>query len=188
MKRYDIINHLIKHNGYTRYLEIGYNDGHCFNQIEVENKISIDPDPNTTPSILIDSDSFFKQNTEEWDIIFVDGLHHSDQVYKDIKNSLNCLSKGGAIVVHDCLPESKEMQEVPRNTKVWTGDCWKAWVQLRAELTDYSMRVIDTDYGVGIIQQGENKPIKPTTQYEIFSKTPKYYLNLYSWQEYLELI
>ena len=34
------------------------------------------------------SDEFFKQNEDTYDVIFIDGLHTSDAVYRDINNSL----------------------------------------------------------------------------------------------------
>ena len=45
------------------------------------------------------SDEFFYNNNDKFDIIFIDGLHQYEQVIKDVKNSLNCLTKNGII---DC--------------------------------------------------------------------------------------
>ena len=43
-KRWDLINYLIRVNGYKNYLEIGLFNGECFNKIICERKISVDPD------------------------------------------------------------------------------------------------------------------------------------------------
>ena len=51
------------------------------------------------------------------------------------------------------------MQKVPRIQSEWTGSCWKAWVKLRAKRDDLIMKVIDTDYGCGIIQKGSQDTI-----------------------------
>lgn len=154
MKKEEIINDLIRENGYTKYLEIGYGDGYCFNRIECENKLAVDPSP-TVPEhegcIITTSDKFFRSNTDTFDLVFIDGLHHADQVRKDINNASKCLNERGMIVIHDLCPTSKEMQEVPRNVKEWTGDCWRAMVGFRRKYPDVLSWVHDHDYGVGVI-------------------------------------
>ena len=68
--------------------------------------------------------------TYEWDIIFIDGLHISTQVEKDVKNSLNHLSKHGIIVLHDCNPFLNEdsYTRVIEDYwgQMWNGTVWKA--------------------------------------------------------------
>jgi hypothetical protein len=103
------------------------------------------------------SDKFFKKRPDgggKFDIIFIDGLHEYEQVLKDIKNSLDCLSKDGTIVLHDCMPTEERVQAVPRVQAVWTGDVWKAVVLFKDNYDEYTLRVVDTDWGVGIIQHG----------------------------------
>lgn len=67
----------------------------------------------------MNSDNFFKKYpTKKYDIIFIDGLHESEQVSKDIHNSVNALNERGVIIIHDYNPETKEAQIVPRETTV----------------------------------------------------------------------
>ena len=131
--RIDIINYLIKKNNYKTYLEIGVQNGISFRAIElpIENKVGVDPDLNSRATIYMTSDEFFAQNDKKFDIVFVDGLHECDAVYRDIKNSLAILNEGGIIVCHDCNPLTREAQQVPRIQKLWNGDCWKALVGVR---------------------------------------------------------
>ena len=50
------------------------------------------------------SDDFFKNNSnEEFDLIYIDGSHHSENVFKDAKNSFNRLKKRGIIIFDDFL-------------------------------------------------------------------------------------
>lgn len=156
-ERTEIINDLIKENGYTSYLEIGVYDGVNFRAVNCKNKISVDPDPKCKATFRITSDQYFA-SPRKHDIIFIDGLHHSDQVLRDINSALACLPTNGTIVVHDCNPTDEGMQIVPRQQGEWTGDVWKAWQELRATRADLKMFVYDIDYGVGIIQKGEQKP------------------------------
>ena len=157
MERFDIINHLIKVNNYNSFLEIGTQEHINISNILIDKKVSVDPDPEVEADFILTSDDFFKQNTESFDIIFVDGLHHADYVYRDIINSLKILNPGGCVVVHDLLPFSYEAQLIPlektleHGSGIWNGDVWKSWVKLRVEQKNLSMKVVNTDHGCGII-------------------------------------
>lgn len=129
MKRSQVINHLIKTYNYKKYLEIGTErKSQNFNLINCDYKLSIDPDPKSDADFKGTSDEFFKQNKETFDLIFIDGLHLHEQVFKDILNSLDCLNPNGAIVCHDMLP-SNEKEQLREQQFYWTGDCWKAWAK-----------------------------------------------------------
>lgn len=163
MTRTDILNQIIKKCGYTTYLEIGVQHGVNFKAIECEEKVGVDPEPLCeveNPHFIIKdtSDEFFntwgKGAGQTFDLIFIDGLHHADQVQRDFENSLEILSDNGTIVFHDCNPPTELHQRVPRQSKEWNGDVWKAWVRL-VEASKYlqhpqSVYCIDTDFGVGI--------------------------------------
>jgi hypothetical protein len=180
MNRIDIINYLIKKFKYNTYLEIGCQKNKVFDQIQVEHKIGVDPERGGTCRMT--SNDFFISLAEGtiFDIVFIDGLHHKEQVLKDIENALKFLSESGSIVVHDCLPDSYEMQLVPRVTKAWTGNVWEAWVELRKTRKDLNMFVLDADHGCGIIQKGKQIPIKITEQisYQGFVNNKQKWVNL----------
>jgi hypothetical protein len=183
MNRIEIINGLIVKNNYKNYLEIGVQAGHCFAAIHCENKTGVDPDTGSAATVKKTSDDFFKNNKEKFDIIFIDGLHHADQVEKDILNSLKALKTGGTIVMHDCLPTSKRMQEIPlQEQNEWTGDTWRAYLKMRLTREDLEMCVVNTDWGCGIIRPGKQDLIKidykPT--YEDFAVHKNNWMNVIS--------
>lgn len=195
MRRTDIINALIAKYEYKSYLEIGTQFPKSnFDRIHAEHKVSIDPFPEGDVTFVGTSDEYFDSISDavKFDIIFVDGLHHYDQVLKDIDNSLNHLSENGTIVCHDCLPSTESMQVRDDHGKEWTGDVWKAIAQLRVERTDLDIKVVNTDYGCGIIRRGTNIPFQPeTTEYKTYS----YYsvnkfkmLNVISPEEFIQWI
>lgn len=160
MNRTEIINQLIKIYGYKSFLEIGVDSPELnFNKIKCNNKVGVDPNPKARATHCKTSDEFFAENKQRYGLVFIDGLHHADQVEKDIENALECLEENGSIVCHDMNPTTKEMQEVPRIQGTWTGDCWRAWLQFRHKRSDLSMHVLDTDYGVGIIRKGHQEVI-----------------------------
>jgi hypothetical protein len=181
MKRTDIINNFIQKLGYENYLEIGtQNPNGNFNHVNVKNKVSVEPFP--VPGLTVNdysfvgtSNEYFESITDDvkFDIVFIDGLHQYDQVLIDIQNSLNHLSDNGTIVCHDCLPYTEKMQEREDPGGEWTGDTWKAIAQLRVECIDLDIKVVDTDYGCGIIRRGTNIPYVTNENYKTYS----YYLN-----------
>lgn len=154
--RFSIINSLIERFAYRRYLEIGVERFACWQHIVCETKHCVDPGVRAA-TFPITSDAFFAQNREQYDIIFIDGLHLEEQVLRDVANSLACLSPGGSIVMHDCNPETEyETRDIPAfdNGGIWLGTTWRAWVVLRSTRPDLAMAVVDTDFGCGVVRRG----------------------------------
>lgn len=157
IKRYDIINHIIEKKNYNSYLEIGTQHGVNFKKINIKIKECCDPIKlykNLTYHMTSD-EAFIKikENNKKYDIIFIDGLHWSEQVYKDICNSLDCLNHNGCIVLHDCNPITHIQARYPYDDQIkeWNGDCYKAFLKFRFKNLNIYTSVIDTDWGVGII-------------------------------------
>jgi hypothetical protein len=194
IKRYDIINYLINKNQLINYLEIGVFKGENIREVKAPHKDGVDPgvEGYTPPEVNypMTSDDFFeliKDNSEiKYDIIFIDGLHHAEQVEKDIKNSLNHIVDNGFILLHDCNPVSYEAQLIPRQTIAWNGDVWKAFVNFKTNNPSYQCNVIDTDFGVGIIKNsGNNYKLKnKINSWDYFDDNRKELLNLITWDEF----
>jgi len=189
MTRWNIINYFIKKYNYKSYLEIGTFRDECLSEIKCEHKTGVDP----APAIRIEgscnlfyeltSDDFFSLNRRGYDIILIDGLHHSKQVIKDGDNALLVLNEGGTIVVHDCKPQHKNTQVVPIPQVIggWNGDVWRAWMYFR-KYENLRMFVINQDEGCGIIRRGKQiNPIELKHQevtYEEFAENRELWLNL----------
>lgn len=188
MERTQIIQHLVNKCCAKKYLEIGMGPGLNFDTIRCEYKVSVDPNPTVPVTYKVTSDEFFSQNTETFDVIFIDGLHMNAQVYRDIINSLSCLSKDGYIICHDMNPMEELIQRYPqfKPESTWTGDCWKAWVKLKTERTDLNMVVVDVDYGCGVISRGYQELITVSEEYtwELLDRNRKNLLNLITLEEF----
>ena len=188
IKRWELINYIINKKNFKSYLEIGVRSNETFNKVECDIKTGVDPNGRGTHKMK--SDEFFLQNKAIYDIIFIDGLHIDEQVTKDVKNSLKCLSGGGIIVMHDCSPLNYRHQQVPRIQRAWNGTVWKSFVRLRCTDENLSMCVINTDHGCGIIKRGKQKlydkaPLKECLEWEYFKKNKKELLNLIEWNEWI---
>ncbi len=175
--RYDLINQLIKKFGFKNYLEIGVSDpSECFDNVICENKMGVDTGlefPDNPVKYPMTSDNFFLQLENgkldldpgfRWDIIFIDGLHISTQVMKDVINSLYHLNPNGYILLHDCNPETYFMQRedyyIDGVQHPWNGTVWKVIYNLRATRDDLQVCTVNTDWGVGVIRRGNFNPIK----------------------------
>ena len=195
MTRSEIINLFIKKNGYKKYLEIGVNTpaqpGWNFDNIIADIKHGVDPNPKVKTTFNTTSDDFFEKHiSQKYDIIFIDGLHLSEQVYRDIINSLAWLNEGGTIVVHDCNPVLEKTQVRIHTSGAWHGDVWKAILKLRMENPKLSVYTIDTDEGCGIIQRGHQDLFKSTEpdsviyDFKFLNANRKAVLNLISVREF----
>ena len=152
--RIDIIKKIIKRENYKSYLEIGCDNDENFSQINLIDKVGVDPLKGGT--LRMTSDEFFLENKRNFDIIFLDGLHTYEQTIKDVLNSLKILNKKGVILIHDCLPKKIWNQIVPRMYGHWNGDVWKAIVHART-LEHADVYTCKADHGIGMIFNRKNK-------------------------------
>jgi hypothetical protein len=200
--RTTIINTLASKYGAKTYLEIGVRDtDDNFNKILIDKKDGVDPNPIKSIEYKVTSDEFFLKyiGEKKYDIIFVDGLHTSEQVYIDIKNSIKHLNDGGFIVVHDCNPptefHARSYPEYLKKRGEWNGDVYKGFIKIKNELKDWKVFVVDCDFGCGILTK--NKINIETTKYTnsldnlswgIFNKNRYSLLDLISYKTFIELI
>ena len=154
ISRVGLVQKVINKKNFNTYLEIGTFKDELFSKINCKTKVGVDPFSGGTHRMT--SDEFFLQNRDKFDCIFIDGLHHYDQVKRDINNSLKFINDQGIVLVHDCLPENIEAQSVPRTITNWNGDVWKAFAEIRANpnLNSYTCLA---DHGVGVIFKSSNK-------------------------------
>ena len=134
--RHDVINRETDKS--NTYLEIGVENGYTFNNVHFLKKTGVDPDPKCDNENIckLTSDEFFAQNTDKVDVIFIDGMHHSEYVLRDFNNSMNFLAENGSIFIDDIIPLNyNEQLRIPQKhyyengilkyKEEWTGDVWK---------------------------------------------------------------
>jgi hypothetical protein len=203
LTRTDIINLLIVRRGYTRYLEIGVEAGENWNAVQCQTKHGVDPN-SPVATFKISSDEFFHMLDPDYkyDIIFVDGLHTEDQSGKDMVNAVNHLSDNGIVVVHDCNPPTKWHQRPYEeakgsNFRLWNGEVWRSFVNLRSSRPFLAMQVVDTDWGCGLIEKAKDQDITPRpwesslqlpdqVTYETFDINRNHWLGLISPKDFID--
>lgn len=199
MYRTDIINRYISNYKFEKYLEIGVGDGFSIERISAKYKDGVDPgvDPSYSHRCglvnhKMTSDEFFQKIEDSnilYDFVFIDGLHHTEQVDKDIANSLKHLSPNGFIMLHDTNPDSYESQLVPRTQAIWNGDVWKSVVKLRCSNPDLEIFTVDADCGCAVLKRGNQKlydkvPLSAALNWNYFCVNKKELLNLISVEEF----
>jgi len=209
--RTEIINYLVQQTKAEKYLEIGVrNPDHNFNKINCAHKYSVDPgvEYELNPvDFKMTSDDFFTaldnghlklEKNIKFDVIFIDGLHISNQVDRDISNALNHISDNGFIILHDCNPPTEfHAREVFsfHNTPAadtWNGTTWKAFYKYRCN-RNVSSACIDTDWGIGVITK---KTIfnyleldhNPFYEYLILEEHRKEMLNLMDYESFKKAV
>lgn len=166
MTRTDIINRVCASmTPPVSYLEVGiFDPGRNFDLINADRKLGIEPRFARDPDILqMTSDEFFggilakrKGRKKQFAVVFVDGDHRYPQCLRDVQHALKCLTDGGVLIMHDCLPRSAEavLPEKPNNGRAWNGQVWMAWRWVRAQ-SDLTSYCVSTDHGVGIVSVGD---------------------------------
>ena len=190
--RIEIVQKIIDLKNYNSYLEIGTFKNELFDSVKCSKKIGVDPVYGG--NVRMTSDEFFINNKEQFDIIFIDGLHHYKQVKKDIANSLNFLKDGGIVLMHDCMPKNYYYQAVPRCQYEWNGDTWKAFLEFRTE-QNIDGYCCYADQGIGVFLKRQNKNrlilnIKKFSKFKFndFANNYKTYLNLIEYDELIKII
>lgn len=191
-KRSEIVQKIINIKGYKSYLEIGTFKDDLFKNIICEVKIGVDPV--SGGNVRKTSDEFFLTNKQKFDFIFIDGLHHYDQVKKDILNSLKFLNKSGTIIMHDCMPRNYYYQAVPRSQINWNGDTWKAFLEVRTN-RNLDSYCCFADEGLGVIFKRENENILnlksknfKNLKFNDYVENYKEYLNLVEYEDLIQII
>lgn len=198
--RTDIINKLFKEYEFKSYLEIGVRvPAENYDKINANLKHGVDPNPIGTCTYIMTSDEFFKNHVgnKKYDVIFVDGLHTSEQVYLDVINSINHLNENGFIVMHDCNPPTeyhiRSYEDYLKTRGQWNGTVFKGFIQLKQELDNWNCFVVDEDFGCGIITQkkltrkfSQLKYINEIS-WNYFNEHRKMLLDLINYNEYISL-
>jgi predicted O-methyltransferase YrrM len=125
--------------------------------VKCDDKTGVDPDVSGFMDIHdMGSDDYFHiyGDNATFELIFIDGFHHADQVKRDFENSLRCLSDNGFIVIHDVLPENEEGTIVPRQTRQWWGDVYK-WAMNIGQYANIGYKTFNIDNGCMMVWKSD---------------------------------
>jgi hypothetical protein len=106
-----------------RYLEVGLATGVTFELVNLPERVGVDPEPQFDLRHLpkgtgvhpVTSDEYFAENSEHFDLVFIDGLHTYQQTYRDLVNALRTCPHG-VILIDDVVP-CDEVSAIPDLTE-----------------------------------------------------------------------
>lgn len=169
-KRWNLINFLIQLRHYQSYLEIGMAEGACFQHVNASRKVGVDHakhkvtqyqtqlQKTTEQTYILNSDDYFAQHQEQFDIIFIDGNHSYQCALQDIRNALSVLNQNGVVVVHDCRCNSP-------------CDVWKAVLHCRIE-NQVKLQTVEIDCGCCLVVPDKNQPLLTNIDIETIATLP----------------
>lgn len=173
MLRDEIINRISELFEDPRYLEVGVWQGGTFNRVKARTKVAVDPkfdfDHNDRgakePSnsyFQVTSNEYFVASSDrkdEFDIIFLDGLHTLEQTLTDLLHSVDRLKDDGVIILDDIIPDSYPAslrseqqcyyfrQSLGDTSTHWMGDVYKLAFFINAYMLNWSYGTVAETHG-----------------------------------------
>jgi hypothetical protein len=167
LKKAMIVNLLGRKLGFRSYLELATpSTGRFFHQIDrdyfehvarmmyvtpfvFDDGMAIDfrsPDEDIT-GVLEDC----RQSGRTVDISLVDAWHTYRTAYRDLVQMFDLLNDGGILVVHDCLPPTREGASPTFRRGSWWGVSYKAFLDFVLQNPSLDYFTVDCDHGCGVI-------------------------------------
>jgi hypothetical protein len=94
--------------------------------------------------------------------------------------------------MHDCNPPTefhqREIYEVNGKFPAWNGTVWRSYVKNRMYNKNLNMSCVDSDWGVGVIQVGNQKIFKSekNLNYAFLKNNRRKLLNLISVKDFIK--
>jgi Methyltransferase domain len=160
-----------------RYLEIGVFRGTTFHNLEAPRKVAVDPafqfdvaaarrDNPAASYHEVPSDTYFGtiiDPGEQFDVIYLDGLHTAEQTLRDLLNALFHLAPDGIVVIDDVKPTS-HLAAIPSHQRFaairkrlaspersWMGDVYKVVYFIDSFLQQLSWRTVAENHGQSVV-------------------------------------
>lgn len=179
------------------YLEIGVNRGVTFNALKAATKVAVDP------KFLFDFEAeasedirFHKTTSDDYfghiatrdaafDVIYLDGLHTSEQTIRDLVNAFAFLKNDGVIVIDDVfpssyiasLPERQHTRIIRQATAdpsgAWMGDVFRLVFFVETFCQQYSYGTVNNNHGQLVVWREPRASVVDRTLREVAQKDYK---------------
>lgn len=145
--RKDVLRPLLALYDQPRYLEVGVSRGVTFHRVPAAFKVAVDPlfqfdvadrqerHPEASYHEVTSDDYFATviDPAQQFDVVYLDGLHTLEQTLRDLMNALHHLQPDGVIVIDDTRPPTY-LASLPGRENFFTVRTWlgldeqKAWM------------------------------------------------------------
>lgn len=181
------------------YLEIGVNKGMTFNALNAQSKVAVDPKflfdveavrakvPGTSFHETTSDDYFGRIADPQtaFDVIYLDGLHTSEQTVRDLMNAFCFLKPDGVIVIDDVFPSSYVASLPDRNdTRVirkatsdplgaWMGDVYRLVFFVETFCQQFDYGTVNNNHGQLIMWRSPRRDVPERTLKDVAEKEYK---------------
>jgi len=172
----------------ARYLEVGVSKARTFDRVQAAVKVAVDPvfrfDPDAAerrvPGVSyhqVTSDEFFGSVVEpdqQFDVIYVDGLHTVEQTLRDLLNALHHLQPRGVVVIDDtrpptalaAIPDREEFFAERRrlgaeDQGAWMGDVFRLVWFIDTFCQQLSHRTVANNHGQTVVWRQRRLEVPP---------------------------
>lgn len=178
VRRWQVVQTLLDQFDSPRYVEVGVNKGNTFRHLSAALKVAVDPKflfdweaerrehgPNAQYH-QVTSDVYFGSIVDadqQFDVIYLDGLHTFEQTLRDLTNALAHLAPQGVILIDDVRPPSyhaslpdhaaylKVRQHVKDARAAWMGDVYKLVWFIDTFMPSLSYATIANNHGQAVV-------------------------------------
>lgn len=197
VRRWQVMRRLVNHYPDPRYLEVGVCEGKTFDKVPAARKVAVDPEfrfdhvamqaahPETTYH-PVPSDEYFARHAQlddEFDVIYLDGLHVYDQTLRDLLNALEHLQPRGVIVIDDTVPPTymaairdreeffAERRRTGSDEAAWMGDVFKVVHFIQAFCPYLRYATIANNHGQTVVWRGQRdeEPVRDLAEIDTMS-------------------
>lgn len=194
IRRWDVIQALLNRFDHPRYIEVGVSTGSTFHRLDAAHKVAVDPKFRfdweqeqrdrgpATEYHQVTSDEYFGSivtDENQFDVIYLDGLHTFEQTLRDLTNALAHLAPRGVIVIDDVRPPSyhaslasqanyhKLRVHVNDTRLAWMGDVYKVVWMIDTFFQSLQYRTISNNHGQAVIWRERRQSVRQRTTAEI---------------------
>jgi hypothetical protein len=179
------------------YLEVGVNRGVTFNALKARTKVAVDPkflfdfEADESDSVTFHettSDDYFGRIASRetaFDVIYLDGLHTSEQTIRDLLNAFAFLKPNGVIIIDDVFPSSyiaslpeRQHTRVIRQATLdpsgaWMGDVFRLVFFVETFCQQYNYCTVNNNHGQLVLWRAPRQAIIDRTVTEVGLKEYK---------------
>lgn len=181
------------------YLEIGVNQGKTFNSVNARTKVAVDPKflfDHQEKAATVPGTSFWETTSDDYfgrvaqpdtafDVIYLDGMHTSEQTIRDLINAISFLKPGGVVIIDDVFPCSYEASLAERrHTRIirratgdaagaWMGDVYRLVFFVETFCQQFSYCTVNNNHGQLILWRDARVDVPQRTLSEVAEKEYK---------------
>jgi hypothetical protein len=181
------------------YLEIGVNQGKTFNSLVAGTKVAVDPKflfDHEDVAATVAGTSFWQTTSDDYfgtiagpdtafDVIYLDGMHTSEQTIRDLVNATLFLKPAGVIVIDDVFPcsyvaslaERQHTRIIRRATGdtagAWMGDVYRLVFFVETFCQQFSYSTVNNNHGQLVLWREPRANVPQRTLLQVAEKEYK---------------